>query len=151
MTDARCDEHNLVYVIEGDRLVCPICQVVEALARELEQVRGWLEWVDFVKDEACRYDHRDYCQAHNLDERPCPMEAIRRYLHGPAGDEPGSYLPRPDTRRHEATVTVAQTLRRLYPQNPDIVFGREARVIVEALEAAGLAIVRTVKSVEAIA
>lgn len=25
-TDARCEAHGLVYVIEGDRLVCPSCE-----------------------------------------------------------------------------------------------------------------------------
>lgn len=33
---------------------------------------------------------------------------------------------------------VAKVLKRLYPQNPDIVLGREARRIVEALREEGL-------------
>ena len=48
--------------------------------------------------------------------------------------------------RHEATVIVARTLKRLYPMNPDVVLGREARVIVEALESVGLTLVRRVRA-----
>lgn len=38
---------------------------------------------------------------------------------------------------------LAQTLKRLYPQNPDVVLGREARVILHAFEEAGFAVVAT--------
>lgn len=38
---------------------------------------------------------------------------------------------------------VARTLKRLYPHNPDVVLGREARVIVEELRTAGFLIVQT--------
>lgn len=39
------------------------------------------------------------------------------------------------------TQIVAQVLKRLYPQNPDIVLGREARVIIDSLQAEGFVIV----------
>jgi hypothetical protein len=31
--DTRCEEHGLVYVIEGDRWVCPLCESVNWAAR----------------------------------------------------------------------------------------------------------------------
>ena len=37
---------------------------------------------------------------------------------------------------------LAQTLKRLYPQNPDIVLGREARIVIEEFEKAGFVIVQ---------
>ena len=39
---------------------------------------------------------------------------------------------------HEAVRIVASTLKRLYPTNPDVVLGREARNIVLDLSANGL-------------
>lgn len=56
-----------------------------------------------------------------------------------AADSPGP------TEREEITPTqvLAQTLKRLYPQNPDVVLGREARVIMEAFEQAGFVAVAT--------
>lgn len=50
------------------------------LTAEVEQSRSWLRWVLDVKGTTCRYDHHDYCQAHNLDERPCPVEQIVAYF-----------------------------------------------------------------------
>lgn len=40
----------------------------------------------------------------------------------------------------DAVPVVARTLKELYPQNPDVVLGREARTIVQALHDAGLVI-----------
>lgn len=47
---------------------------------EQERIIGWLRWVAHVKDDDCRYDHHGYCQAHNLDEYPCPVGQIKEYL-----------------------------------------------------------------------
>lgn len=41
----------------------------------------------------------------------------------------------------EAVLVVAKLLKQMYPQNPDIVLGREARRIVQAMREAGCAIV----------
>lgn len=41
------------------------------------------------------------------------------------------------TKQLGPEAAVAQVLKRLYPQNPDVVLGREARVIVDALTKAG--------------
>lgn len=49
------------------------------------QLLAWVEWVAAVKDDACRYDHHAYCQSHNLDEHPCPMEGIHAFF----ASEPG--------------------------------------------------------------
>jgi hypothetical protein len=38
-------------------------------------------------------------------------------------------------------MIIARTLKRLYPQNPDVVLGREARAIVAALEDEGYVVV----------
>lgn len=49
-------------------------------AAEVEQLRGWVRWIGTCQPDPCRYDHHGYCQSHNLDERPCPMEGIHAYL-----------------------------------------------------------------------
>lgn len=48
----------------------------------MEQINAWLEWVVETKGPDCRYDHHGYCQNHNLDEKPCPMEGITAYVRG---------------------------------------------------------------------
>lgn len=50
------------------------------IAGDIEQYGSWLRWFTETLDELCRYDHDGRCQAHFLDERPCPMEAIREAL-----------------------------------------------------------------------
>lgn len=38
----------------------------------------------------------------------------------------------------QTRIVIARVLKQLYPQNPDVVLGREARVITDALYEAGL-------------
>lgn len=45
--------------------------------------------------------------------------------------------------RRTPTQVLAMTLKRLYPQNPDVVLGREARTILEEFEKAGLVVIAT--------
>ena len=35
---------------------------------------------DLTSNEDCWYDHHGYCQAHNLDDAPCPHERARKAL-----------------------------------------------------------------------
>lgn len=44
---------------------------------------------------------------------------------------------------HDAAVVVAKLLKQMYPANPDVVLGREARRIIEALTEAGYTLVRS--------
>lgn len=41
------------------------------------------------------------------------------------------------------TQVLAMTLKRLYPQNPDVVLGREARTILDEFERAGYVVIAT--------
>lgn len=45
--------------------------------------------------------------------------------------------------RRTPTQALAMTLKRLYPQNPDVVLGREARTIIDEFEQAGFVVVTT--------
>jgi hypothetical protein len=47
----------------------------------------------------------------------------------------------PQDPPQDVRTVVAQLLQRLYPSNPDVVLGREARLILEAFTAQGLAVV----------
>ena len=47
------------------------------IAADLDRFARWA--VEFLGDE-CQYDHHGYCQAHGLDEAPCPVERIVRVL-----------------------------------------------------------------------
>lgn len=50
---------------------------------------------ELVDAEPCEYDHNDLCQAHHLDERPCPHERAKALLDG---------LPQQDAGHHPALV-----------------------------------------------
>ena len=43
------------------------------IAMRLDRFARWA--VVFLGPE-CRYDHHGYCQAHGLDEKPCPVERV---------------------------------------------------------------------------
>lgn len=45
------------------------------------------------------------------------------------------------TDSHDLARTLGPVLKRLYPQNPDVVIGREARAIAEAIVSAGYAVI----------
>jgi hypothetical protein len=49
------------------------------------------------------------------------------------GQVPGEGRVEGHTDADRFVRVVARTLKRLYPQSPDVVLGREARIIVEAL------------------
>lgn len=51
-----------------------------AAEAELEKVTPWLRWIAETHPDECRYDHHGLCQAHNLDERPCPVEQVKEHL-----------------------------------------------------------------------
>ncbi len=58
---------------------------VVQLRAELAESRNALavaaELIDRLAfDDACDYDHHDYCQAHNLHERPCPHPLGRQFV-----------------------------------------------------------------------
>lgn len=36
--------------------------------------------LDLVDREPCQYDHHGYCQAHHLQERPCPHERAVAFM-----------------------------------------------------------------------
>lgn len=48
-----------------------------------------------------------------------------------------------DVSDRTPTQVLAMTLKRLYPQNPDIVLGREARIVIEEFEKAGYVVIAT--------
>lgn len=63
-----------------------------------------------------------------------------KHAHQHGGTDVYDECCRPFVERPE--VIVAKALKRLYPQNPDIVLGREARTIVAYLDSAGYALTR---------
>ncbi len=50
---------------------------------------------------------------------------------------------KPHSVERTPTQVLAMTLKRLYPQNPDIVLGREARTVIDEFEKAGYVVVAT--------
>lgn len=42
-----------------------------------------------VDPDPCQYDHHGYCQAHSLDEYPCPHEQAKEFLNKDALDKGG--------------------------------------------------------------
>ena len=40
----------------------------------------------FRDPDPCEYDHHGYCQAHSLDERPCPHERAAELTTPKAGE-----------------------------------------------------------------
>lgn len=60
---------------------------VDSLSSENAQLR--LLVAELTDDDPCRYDHHGYCQAHSLDEAPCPHARAKELLAESPGADRG--------------------------------------------------------------